>query len=347
MSALRHTLGLRIPDMEGPVVAKNMPWINTKSNPSGKLALHLPPDDHLCSLMADLQISVAEGNTNRAAEPSALNRGQFLRGPPKSKWYSMYQDQEAIRDHPGHVKWWSQEAQRLNTTFHNLCRPAASLAPASLSISQDNLRRWERIHRDQSIMVNHAAGMIRGQSIIKDKLDVLMKRLTRQLTRHCTIPEEVSDTLRDLQAGQEFSHRLTSSVSNVIRDLTDGILVNLGNTVLIRRDSYLEGLKPGVSQDNLARLRAGPFHTETLFEESSISRAEADIRLAESKPRPAPERKERSSNRYQPYPASKTREDTGSRKSDWRRFAKKKGNSSTPKVKSQVSKPARGSQQGK
>ena len=126
MSALRHTLGLRIPDKEGPVVAKNMPWINTKSSPSGKLALHLPPDDHLCSLMADLQISVSEGNTNRNSEPSALSRGQFLRGPPKSKWYHMYQDQEAIRDHPGEVKWWTQEAQRLNTTFQNLCRPAAS-----------------------------------------------------------------------------------------------------------------------------------------------------------------------------------------------------------------------------
>ena len=100
----------------------------------------------------------------------------------------MYLDQQAVRDHPGQVKWWSQEAQRLNTTFHNLCRPAASSAPGSLSISQDNLRRWERIHRDQSVMVNQAAGMIRGQGIIKEKLDLLMKRLTRDLNRHFTLP---------------------------------------------------------------------------------------------------------------------------------------------------------------
>ena len=196
-------------------------------------------------------------------------------------------------------------------------------------------------------MVNHVAGMIRGQAIIKDKLDVLMKRLTRQLNRHFTVPEEISNTMQDLQAGQEFSHRLTSSVSNVIRDITDGILVNLGNTVLLRRDSYLEGLKPGVSQDNLAKLKAGPFNTETLFEETSITRAESDIRLLEAKPRSVPEKKERSTSRYQPYPASKTREDTGSRRSDWRRFSKRKSNSNTPKVKSQVSKPARGSQQSK
>ena len=148
MSALRHTLGFRIPDQEGSIIAKNMPWLNTKSHQSGKLALHLPPDDHLCELMATLQISVSEGNTSKASEPSALSRGQFLRGPSKLKLYNMYLDQQAVKHHPGQVKWWSQEAQRLNTTFHNLCRPAASSAPGSLSISQDNLKRWERVTRD-------------------------------------------------------------------------------------------------------------------------------------------------------------------------------------------------------
>ena len=150
--------------------------------------------------------------------------------------------------------------------------------------------------------------------------------------------------MQDLQAGLEFSHRLTSSVSNVIRDLTDGILVNLGNSVLLRRDSYLEGLKSGVSMDTMAKLRAGPFHTETLFEEDSIAKAEAELRLADNRPRSGPDKKDRPSNRYQPYPASRSREDSGARRSDWRRFAKKKGNTTTPKVKSQVSKPARSSQ---
>ena len=132
-------------------------------------------------LMAGLQISVSEGNVIKATEPSALSRGQFLKGPPKHRWYHIYQDQKAIKDHPTEVKWWTQEAQRLNATFHRLCRPAASAAPGSLAISQDILRRWERIHRDQSVMINQAAGMIQGQGVIKEKLDVLIHKLTRDL----------------------------------------------------------------------------------------------------------------------------------------------------------------------
>ena len=343
MSALRHTLGMTIPDKEGPVLPKKMPWLDTgRPQPSGKLALHLPADEHLCDLMAGLQVSVAEGNVTRTTEPSALSRGQFLKGPLKHRWYSMYQDHKAIKDHPSEVKWWTQEAQRLNATFPRICRPAASSAPGSLSVSQDSLRRWERIHRDQTIMINQAAGMIRGQGVIKNKLDVLMNKLTRDLNKHFTLPDEVTHRLRDIQAAVEFSHRLTSSVSNVIRDITDGTLANLANTVLMRRDSYLEGLKPGVSLETLGKLRAGPFHSETLFEEDTLARAEEELRQAESKPRQALERKDRSASRYQPYP-NKPKDDSGSNRSDWRRFAKKKSHSA-PKVKSQVSKPAKGQQ---
>ena len=340
MSALRHTLGWKIPDHEGQTVSKNMPWLNTKkSNPSGRLAVHLPVDDHLCDLMAGLQVSVAEGNNTRASEPSPLTRGQFLRGPQKSRWYSMYHEQSATG--PGQVKWWSQEAQRLNTTFQNLCRPAASSAPHSLAISQDNLRRWERVSRDQSVMINHAAGMIRGQGVIKEKLDCLMHKLTRDLSRQFTLPESISENLQDLRAGIEFSHRLSSSVSNVIRDLTEGVLSNLANTVLLRRDSYIEGLRPGVSMDTAARLRAGPFHSETLFDEEMIAKAESELKHSESNPRPGPERKERSTGRYQPYPSARPREESSTGRSDWRRFGRKKGSAAHPKVKSQVSKPSK------
>ena len=190
-------------------------------------------------------------------------------------------------------------------------------------------------------MVNHAAGMIRGQGVIKDKLDSLMHKLTKDLSQGFSLPESTAETLQDLRAAIEFSHRLSSSISNVIRDLTEGILINLSNTVLLRRDSYLEGLRPGLSMDTTARLRAGPFHSETLFDEEVIAKAEAELQLFESKPRPGPERKERQTGRYQPYPSSRPREDSSASRSDWRRFGKKKGSASHPKVKSQVSKPAK------
>ena len=98
--------------------------------------------------------------------------------------------------------------------------------------------------------------------------------------------------------------------------------------------------------DTTARLRAGPFHCETLSQEETIAKAEAELRHSESKPRPGPDRKDKPSGRYHPYQSAKPREDTGASRSDWRRFGKKKGYNN-PKVKSQVTKPAKATQQRK
>ena len=63
--------------------------------------------------------------------------------------------------------------------------------------------------------------------------------------------------------------------------------MDLGNLVLIRRDSYLDYLKPGVKPDTLAALRASPLHMSTLFPEELLTKAEAEIASQESRSQPS------------------------------------------------------------
>ena len=181
MSALRHTMKWQIPDTEGDVVAPNLPWIK-KSKTSRKLAIHLPVDESLCDKMTELQVSLSQGTTSsRTSEPVPLGRNQFLKGPSRQRWYQMYQPPATNNPSDTAVKWWSQETQRLNATFNRLCKPGSSAAPSSLAPSQENLRKWEKQHRDQSVIINHTTGIVRGQSTMKGKLDSLFKTLTEEL----------------------------------------------------------------------------------------------------------------------------------------------------------------------
>ena len=119
---------------------------------------------------------------------------------------------------------------------------------------------------------------------MKDKLDVLFKALTTELQPYA-LPEKVSDTLSDIVTAVEFNHQLTTSISGALEDLSDGIFANLANCVLLRRDSFLDHLKPGINTDTLHKLRSGPFHMATLFSEEVISQAEDDLRHMEQRSR--------------------------------------------------------------
>ena len=175
---------------------------------------------------------------------------------------------------------------------------------------------------------------------MKDKVDSLFDTLTTELQPY-DLPEKVSDTSTDIVTALEFSHQLTTSISGTLQDLSDGIFTNLANCVLMRRDSFLDSLKPGINTDTLCKLRSGPFHMETLFSEEAVSQAEADLRHLE--PRSKPEKQDRPA-RYHPYQSKKP---SDGQRSDWRRFSKKKPASASqakPTVKSQVTKPAKTSQ---
>ena len=55
------------------------------------------------------------------------------------------------------------------------------------------------------------------------------------------------------------------------------MFVNIANTTLLRRDSYLFYLKAGVKADTLNALRSAPLELDTLFPDAVIKQAEEDI----------------------------------------------------------------------
>ena len=72
---------------------------------------------------------------------------------------------------------WSPESAKLNSTFSRVARRSLPSAPASRTISQDTLRRWERAFREQSVMCNQDAGLSRCLMKVQDSMVTHLKTL--------------------------------------------------------------------------------------------------------------------------------------------------------------------------
>ena len=88
--------------------------------------------------------------------------------------------------------------------------------------------------------------------------------------------------------------------------LTDFVFINLANTTLLRRDSYLQYLKAGVKADTLNALRTAPLQLETLFPDQVVKCAEEEMSSFD-KGRGSSVYKKR---RYHPYEREDTRSDS-------------------------------------
>ena len=74
-----------------------------------------------------------------------------------------------------------------------------------------------------------------------------------------------------------FNSSVCQAMAKSMEHLTEFVFVNMANTTLLRRDSYLAYLKDGVKADTLHALRTAPLHLDTLFPDSVVKRAEEDI----------------------------------------------------------------------
>ena len=88
---------------------------------------------------------------------------------------------------------------------------------------------------------------------------------------------KVSAAVDELQFLQEFNSSVCQAMAKSMEHLTEFIFVNMANTTLLRRDSYLAYLKAGVKADTLHVLRTTPLQLDTLFLDSVVKRAEEDI----------------------------------------------------------------------
>ena len=115
--------------------------------------------------------------------------------------------------------------------------------------------------------------------------------------------------------------------------------------ILIRRDAYLEHLKPGIKQDTWLHLRNAPLFGYDLFPDAVIAIAEQDIiehEASRTALRPGPGASQqsgwRTANRYRPYDRRERRPSgTEQDQQPWRQFSRSRsrgrgrGRSSNPR----------------
>ena len=148
-----------IPDIDsGTTTSEDNPFAGPKLHTPGKVSVNLPTDEWLCKKISKLNLTLVQGYPTHTSEAGGLLKDQFVQ-PPKSqgKWYGFHANPK--KDSEQAVSSWYTGSSRLNSTYLRIARQAgiASAPPMSRSISQENLRKWERSARESTVICNHAA----------------------------------------------------------------------------------------------------------------------------------------------------------------------------------------------
>ena len=83
--------------------------------------------------------------------------------------------------------------------------------------------------------------------------------------------------LDEIQYLTSFNHAISRNLARSVSDMMGSILVDMANITLIRRDDYLATVRYGVKEETLLALRTSPVHTDRLFDEELIKRAEVEL----------------------------------------------------------------------
>ena len=178
---------------------------------------------------------------------------------------------------------WHGSEAKLNAQFSRIVKLAAYLAtgPVSRPISQEVLRRWERCAREGTYTVNHAAGFSRCASEIQDQMANHIHFLQNHLSKGKSA-KEVSDALKELRDLCAFHQNVSVSLGTALQHLADSLFVQLGNFILMRQDSYLDHVRPGMKMDTWNELRNAPLFGFGLFPDAALNIAEQDINKFET-----------------------------------------------------------------
>ena len=90
-------------------------------------------------------------------------------------------------------------------------------------------------------------------------------------------PKDVTESLRDMKDLLAFHQNILMAMGTALQHLADSLFVHLANLILLRRDSYLEFVKPGVKPDTWNLLRNAPMFGYGLFPDSVLNTPEQDI----------------------------------------------------------------------
>ena len=258
----------------------NNPWKGKHPNKPTRISVAMTPGNWLCQKLERLNLTVAEGYPSRSQDSGGLKRDQFVKVPKtQSKWYKMHMLKAEGTQRPGRsVFSWRNTEAKVNSQFPRITRAAAypATGPPCRPISQESLRRWERTAREDSYIINHAAGFNRCSTELQDRMIQNIALLCSKLNKGKT-PKEVSNALTDLRDLMAFHQRVSVAMGTSLQHIGDSLFVHMANLVVIRRDSYLDFVKTGVKQDTMNLLRNAPLFGYGLFPDAAIMTAEQDI----------------------------------------------------------------------
>ena len=355
-----------IPDFEVSVGdtddCSDNPWKGKHPRRTGKVSVELPADDWLCYKMEKLNTRAAEGYPSRSQEATGLKQDQFIRTPKsQAKWYTQSRLKQDVNQRPGRTIFgWSGSEARLNSQFSRIARISSypSSGPASRPIPLEILRRWEQCAKEGSLITNHAAGFNRCVSEIQDKMNQHIAFLNATIVQG-KAPKEVTYAIKDLKDLSAFHSSVSVALGTAFQHLADSLFVQLANFILLRRDSYLKYIKPGLKPDTWNKLRNAPLFTYGLFPDDVLAVAEQDIQKYESNKSatgPGPgtyQHSKKGQYRYQPYDKKDSRQSgfsSSQAQQLWRQFSgrgrgKNRGRGCSSST--YYSKPARGTKQYK
>ena len=203
------------------------------------------------------------------------------------------------------------------------------------------------------MITNHAAGFNRCVSEIQDKMNQHISFLNATIVQG-KAPKEVTDAIKDLKDLSAFHSSVSVALGTAFQHLADSLFVQLANFILLRRDSYLEYVKPGLKPDTWNKLRNAPLFTYGLFPDDVLAVAEQDIQKHDSNKSatgPGPGTYQHSKKhqfRYQPYEKKESRQSgfsSSQNQQPWRQFSGRgrgRGRGRGGSGSTYYSKPARG-----
>ena len=276
MSGIRSFMGwAHVPDVDSSNPSDDNPFAGPKAPVPNKVSVQMPTEEWLCKKLNRLNLTLIEGYPSRTAEAGHLTMDSFLK-PARSqnKWYRLYPGQQTDTSS---ISSWHTGSTKLNISFGRITRKMGmtSTPPASRRISQDTLRKWEKISREASVVCNQATSFNRSLFKVQQEMQSQLKTIHGESKGKAS--KKISEASDELQFLMNFNSSITQAAAKAMEHLTDFVFITMGNTRLVRRDSYLSHLKNGIKSDTLAALRAAPLQIGTLFPDAVIKRAEEEI----------------------------------------------------------------------
>ena len=159
------------------------------------------------------------------------------------------------------------------------------------------LRRWERAAREQTVMCNQAAGLLRCLTKVQDAMSSQLKNphLERGKSKSSERMQQAVDKLEYLVT---FNRSISQAMARTMLDLSEGVFISMANFTLAHRDSYLEYIHAGVKQDTLTALHTAPIHLQSLFPDQLLIKAEEEVSRSEERHSSQSDRKPGHSHPY-------------------------------------------------